>query len=189
MKDNFYFFGVLLLIILFLFCLVCTILYFRDKIRRNIDSYSRTSFQKTKKRHIKNEKKAALLSINLIISEETALQILNGLELFEKQLQFREKGITQGKLATRLETNTRYLSAIIKDYKAENFNLYINRLRINYIFKRLENDAEYRKYKVSYLAEDAGYTNASSFARIFKEITGITPSSYIDQLRKDASVQ
>ncbi|MDR2230141.1 MAG: helix-turn-helix domain-containing protein [Flavobacteriaceae bacterium] len=117
-----------------------------------------------------------------IISYETEFNILKGLEKFENKLQFRQKGITQGILASQLKTNVRYLSLVIKRHKSDNFNLYINKLRVEYIVKKMEVEDEYRKYKISYLAEDAGFSTSGLFTKSFKEITGVTPSAYRDLL-------
>jgi YesN/AraC family two-component response regulator len=117
---------------------------------------------------------------SISMSEETKNKIIKGLEYFEKQQLYKEKGITQAKLAVQLQTNTKYLSVIIKNYKAENFNLYISMLRVNYIVEKLENNMEYRKYKISYLASETGFATSSSFTRTFRKIIGITPSAYIN---------
>jgi len=179
-KNSFYFlFPPIYLIIPFLlFCFIDAILHAKDNIRKknligilNVLSIS----QEETFREIET-----VIDETLLISEETKKQIMEGLELFEKQQLFREKGITQTKLAVRLKTNTKYLSVIIKHNKAENFSLYINRLRVSYIVEKLKTDTKYRKYKISYLADETGYATASSFTRTFRKIIGITPSAYIN---------
>jgi AraC-like DNA-binding protein len=116
------------------------------------------------------------------LSEETEIRLLKGLEKFEKEQRYNEKGIALGKIATQLETNIKYLSIAIKKHKADNFSNYINTLRINYIVDKIENVPEYRKYKVSYLAEETGFSSANAFSKVFKDITGVSPSSYISLL-------
>ncbi|MCJ7935657.1 MAG: helix-turn-helix domain-containing protein [Chryseobacterium sp.] len=144
---------------------------------------SSTPFPKKEEVYFENKERESAVHAAVTISEEAVIQILEGLELFEKEQQYREKGITQGKLATRLQTNTKYLSLVIKNYKAENFNLYINKLRISYVVEKLADDPEYRKYKISYLADETGFATHSAFTRTFREITGATPSSYISSLK------
>lgn len=119
------------------------------------------------------------------LSEETEIKLLKGLEKFEKTYGYNEKGITLGKIAVQLKTNVKYLSNVIKKHKADNFSNYINTLRINYIVNKLENHPEYRKYKVSYLAEEAGFSSANALSKVFKDSTGISPSSYINLLDKE----
>lgn len=87
-------------------------------------------------------------------------------------------------LAGQLETNTKYLSEVINKYKEKNFNVYINELRVNYLVSLLKNDATYLNYKVSYLADVAGFSSHSSFTTVFKSITGMSPNTFIQQLIK-----
>jgi YesN/AraC family two-component response regulator len=88
-------------------------------------------------------------------------------------------------LAAQLDTNTKYLSETINKHYHDNFNTYINRLRINYIIEKLKNEPEYLNYKISYLAEESGFSSHSSFATIFKTITGIAPTVFIELIGKE----
>lgn len=60
-------------------------------------------------------------------------------------------------MSNLFNTNPKYLSQIIRESKNQNFNGYINQLRINYISNKLYNIPLYREYKISYLAEECGY--------------------------------
>ncbi|WP_419716419.1 hypothetical protein [Chryseobacterium contaminans] len=93
--------------------------------------------------------------INSSISSETEKKLLKKLETFENSEKFLKKGINIAYLSNFLNTNPKYLSEVIKNYKSQNFNTYINSLRINYIVDHLYNDPKYREYKISYLAENA----------------------------------
>lgn len=119
------------------------------------------------------------------INDNTALTILTELKKFEDNLMFTRKGVTLGNLATEFRTNVKYLSAIIKEHKADNFKSYINNLRINYIVDKVKNDPSLKKYKLSHLADLSGFPTASSFTKTFKEIIGTTPSLYFSQIRYD----
>ncbi len=111
-------------------------------------------------------------------------EILELLSKFEKSEKFLNKDLTLPKLALTLKVNTNYLSHVINAYKGKNFNNYINELRINYISKMIYENPEYTTYKISYLAEISGFASHSSFATVFKSVTGISPSSYISMCRK-----
>lgn len=110
--------------------------------------------------------------------------ILDGLARFESEEEFRNPDITLPNLATQLKTNPAYVSAVIKANKNNNFNGYINELRIRYICAKLYGHPEYLNYKISYLAEDSGFVSHSAFSTIFKKVTGISPSSFIRQATK-----
>ena len=83
-----------------------------------------------------------------------------------------------------MKTNIKYLSEIIHTHKGVNFNTYINNLRINHIITLMQQDKKYLTYKVSYLAEEAGFSSHSAFTVIFKSITNLTPKQFITFLKK-----
>lgn len=122
---------------------------------------------------------------NLNIHDSTINIILNKLNKFEKSEKFLKKEISLTSLASSLDTNPRYLSEIIKQYKEKNFNNYLNGLRIQYITQLLYKEPIYREYKITYLAEYCGFASREVFAIAFKKETGVTPSYFISQLRGD----
>uniref|UniRef100_UPI003AFB1A7D helix-turn-helix domain-containing protein n=1 Tax=Elizabethkingia meningoseptica TaxID=238 RepID=UPI003AFB1A7D len=69
-------------------------------------------------------------------------------------------------VASYLNTNTKYLSYMIKKYKKKDFSGYVNELRINCIIGKLNTDPVYRQYKISVLAEEAGFSSHSKFATV-----------------------
>ena len=120
-----------------------------------------------------------------IILKETEEQLLIKLKKFENSKRFINKDISLALLAGQLDTNTKYLSEIINSHYHVNFNTYVNRLRINYIIEKLKTDPNYIKYRISYLAENCGFASHSSFATVFKSITGISPVKFIDFLKSE----
>lgn len=123
---------------------------------------------------------------SISITDETVKTILTKLEKFEKSRKFTRKDLSLTSLANDLNTNTRYLSEIIKQYKGNNYNNYINGLRINYITNKLYESPIYREYKISYLAEACGFSSREVFAVVFKKETGVSPSYFINNLKKDS---
>lgn len=121
------------------------------------------------------------------ISSETEKRILKKLETFENSEKFLKKGINIAYLSNLLSTNPKYLSEVIRNNKSQNFNAYINSLRINYIVHNLYNDPKYREYKISYLAEECGYASSQVFVTAFKKEKGVTPSYFINELNSHHS--
>lgn len=119
------------------------------------------------------------------ISDETEARILKALSKFEKSKSFLAKNFTISVLASQLNTNSKYLSDIIKKHRADNFNHYINNLRINYIVHKLYSEPKCREFKISYLAEESGFSSPQVFVLAFKKIHGVTPSYFIQKLKKD----
>lgn len=109
--------------------------------------------------------------------------ILEKLNNFENTTNFTNQDTSLSRLALQMDTNTKYLSEVVNFHKGKNFNLYINELRVNYIIDKLNNDPTYLQYKISYLAEDSGFSSHSVFAIVFKQVTGISPTNFITILR------
>lgn len=123
------------------------------------------------------------IKTSIAISTATYNTILKNISKFEKSGKFLRKDINLTWLSNHLNTNTKYLSEVIKTHKGKNFNGYINGLRIEYITQKLSEVPVYRGYKISYLAEECGYASPQVFAIAFKKETGLTPSCFIEQLK------
>ena len=119
------------------------------------------------------------------IHKETEELLLAKLKRFENSKKFLNKDISLSVLAGQLDTNTKYLSEIINSHYQVNFNSYINKLRINYIVEMLKTDSNFSNYKISYLAENCGFSSHSTFATVFKSIAGISPITFIELLNTE----
>ena len=117
--------------------------------------------------------------------EATEMSILKGLQNIKKSHYYLNKDISLNSVATELNINQRYLSYVINKHKSKDFASYINELRINYIIDRLKNDDKYLKYKISYLADQCGFSSHSRFTITFKKVTGVSPLNFITYLQKE----
>lgn len=120
-----------------------------------------------------------------IMSDSVEIKILNDLDEFEKGTKYTEKQISLPILAGILSTNTKYLSYVLKTHKQKDFNSYINELRISYIIEKIKNNSTFRNYKLSALAEECGFSSHSKFSAVFKSITGLSPSSFLEYIQKN----
>lgn len=120
----------------------------------------------------------------VLISKNMETKILKNLENFEKGEDYLDKNISASFLATKLDTTTKYLSIILKKHRNKDFNNYIGGLRIQYIVQKMVNLPEYKNYKISYLAEECGFSTHSKFTAVFKKNMGITPSVFLENLEK-----
>jgi len=121
------------------------------------------------------------------ITNDTLNTLLLKLQRFENSQKFLKKDMNLPTLAVLLNTNTRYLSEVIKQHKGKNFNNYLNGLRIHHITNMLYEKPVYREYKISHLADYCGFSSREVFAIIFKKETGVTPSYFISQLKNEHS--
>lgn len=125
----------------------------------------------------------------IIIADETTKKLLHKLNKFERSKKYLEKDISLPWLASDLNTNTKYLSEIIKVYKEKSFTNYINGLRINYLLHKLVAEPKYREYKIEYLADESGFASPQVFGSAFKKETGFTPSYFISNLKNEGTNQ
>jgi AraC-like DNA-binding protein len=82
--------------------------------------------------------------------------------------------ISREGLAAAVGINPSYMGTLFKTYKSITINEYINKLRIDEAIKQLEQS----KMRIIDIAFSVGFENNVSFNRVFKRITGMTPSEY-----------
>lgn len=93
---------------------------------------------------------------------------------------FKDVKFNLSKLSVTLDVNSTYISKAIRYRGYPNFNTYLNIYRINYV-KKLFTEIDFQKTTLMYAYTEAGFSNQSTFNRVFKQIEGITPSEYIQQ--------
>jgi AraC-like DNA-binding protein len=127
-------------------------------------------------------------SKELDINPEVVTAILKKLEKFEYSKKYLEKEMNLLKLASLLNTNTKYASKIIAKYRNKGIIEYITDLKIDHIIELLKSDNKYRIYKNKSLADEAGFGSTQNFTRAFKTRTGISPSYFCTELNKSLAV-
>lgn len=119
----------------------------------------------------------------LKIAKETEDRLVEQIKIFEQEKQFLTKKLSSSVMANMLKTNGKYITHILNKMYGQDFYTYINTLKINYVVDKLENDLDFREYKLSYIAEISGFSSHSKFAEVFKKIKGCSPSEYIQQIK------
>jgi|GEM_PF-1777465 len=89
-------------------------------------------------------------------------------------------------LCEMLETNRTYLSVYINRTYQCNFCSLINKLRVEYSIKHLE-QVSIEKYSLNYLAEMCGFSSLNTFYRTFQKEYGMTPGQFLKQQDKKAA--
>lgn len=118
-----------------------------------------------------------------VITDESVLEILEGLKTFEEKEYYLRQDCTLSFVAKKLKTNTTYLSNVINTYKEKSFKSYLTELRINAALIRLKNDSKLRAYTIKAIAEEFGFKRQETFSKAFKEQTNMLPSKYIKSLK------
>lgn len=178
---------------LFLLVLIFIITFFRRRKEREIhQKYKELLLKITQDNAEKPMNELVHKPKNSKLSEEMVSDLLNKLNNLEQTDFFLEKGLTQNKLASKLKTNTTYLSEIVNEYKGNHFNTYLNHLRIQYVTKKLYESKMWRSYSIETLAKECGFSNRSNFSKVFTEVNDISPADFIrkreHELKKPSTI-
>lgn len=122
--------------------------------------------------------------VNQDITPEIEINIVKKLEHFENSNRYLEKDMSLSRMAKLLSTNTKYVTKIIAKHRGKGTIEYLADLKINFIVEKLKTESRYRNYTNKALAEEAGFGSAQNFTRAFKERYEISPTYFINQLKK-----
>ena len=84
------------------------------------------------------------------------------------------KRITLEEVAAHVYLSPAYFSRIFKEEIGENFNIYVNLVRIDMAKKILVNE----KVSLTDISTMVGFDGQSYFSKVFKKTTGVTPNKY-----------
>lgn len=105
-------------------------------------------------------------------------------DVMENTKAFCEDDFSLEKLASLINSNSKYVSQVINETYQKNFSNFINEYRIQEACVRLMDTAKYGNYTIQAIAESVGYKSHSSFIKVFRKITGIPPSIYQKMARE-----
>lgn len=120
--------------------------------------------------------------LRVIISERFSKEdnIKNILEYINNNF---SSNLDLGAISKKFNFNYYYLSSYFSSHCKEGFSEYLNKIRVEKACELLRDEKCY----VSEISSMVGYSDHSYFCRVFKKITGYTPSSYrrIKMLQED----
>lgn len=122
-----------------------------------------------------NKKEAAYRSlVNPKLMGELKVKIV---KVLLKKKKYRDKGYSARLLAEELNTNTRYISAVVNVCFNMNYTSLVNKYRVEDA-KKLLASKRYRNLKMEEISDMVGFSNRQSFYASFYKFTGITPRKY-----------
>ncbi|MFY0484086.1 helix-turn-helix domain-containing protein [Flavobacterium sp. PLA-1-15] len=103
------------------------------------------------------------------------------ISFFENEKPYTNPDFNITMLAKELDTNGSYISQTLRKKSSKNFRDFVNEYRINQVISELYNVA-HKKFTIEHIYLKAGFIQQSTFNRVFKKVTGVTPSRYIEDL-------
>ncbi len=123
----------------------------------------------------KKEKDAAYRAlVNPKLMDELERRI-NDIIIVQKR--FRDKSYSAKQLADDLNTNTRYISAVVNVRFHMNYTSYVNKFRIQEAMSMLV-DKRYQDLNMEEISDLVGFSNRQSFYASFFKLNGVTPRDY-----------
>ena len=107
-------------------------------------------------------------------SSEIAQKLL---KFMETDRPYLDEELTLQKLSLLTSISTHHLSQAINQSLNTNFYKFVNAYRIEEVKRKLKNP-EFEKYSILGIAFESGFNSKSTFNKIFKEETGMTPSAF-----------
>ncbi len=91
---------------------------------------------------------------------------------------YLQPGLTLKSLADTLDTNTKYLSQVVNFHSGQNLQVFINTFRVNEAKEKMQ-DEKNANHTLYGIAMQCGFKNKSTFYKVFKQQTGLTPLEFI----------
>ena len=99
-------------------------------------------------------------------------------QLMDERQLFRNSELKAADVAVELGTNSRYVSDCIRACRGITFTQFVNEYRVGYVQRLLR---QHPDLKVVEVYASAGFTSERSFFRIFKDVTGMTTSEWLNR--------
>ena len=156
-------------------------LLIRKKFRNKVKKYEEIITEMSTGVTISSNK-PKISNSNLGLNAEVVDLIESGLLKLEESKFYLDNQASLVKTASKLNTNSKYLSAYINHFKNKNFKNYLNDLRIDYASKRMKEDRMFRKWTLEAIAIESGFNSREYFGKAFRKKHGLKPSFFLEQL-------
>ncbi len=123
--------------------------------------------------------KGKIAGINYIYSDMDKMEIKNAIEnyLTESKI-YLKSTLTIESFSRRIHIQSRKISLVINDLLGKNFHQFINEYRISEAIKLMDGE---KNIIIENLYDKVGFNSRSTFNRVFKEITGLSPSEFLSK--------
>lgn len=117
-------------------------------------------------------------SVPLLNAQQTEVLLAAIVQVLEDRNAICDPAFSLQSLATRVGSNTRYVSWAINASYGKTFKTLLNEYRIREAARRLTDRQHYGHLTIAAIAEQLGYKSPTSFNTAFKRIFGMTPAAY-----------
>lgn len=105
-------------------------------------------------------------------------------EIMSDETLFCKQGFSLNELASLCNSNPKYVSQVINETLGKTFPQLLNEARIKVARSRMLDQDNYGNLTLEAIASSVGISSRTAFSRIFKQLTGLTPSEFIKIAKK-----
>lgn len=165
------------LIITLVFAVIClplfVLLFFRPSVLYGIE---------VTKTAVGSKPALELIPREQLLSEEDCAGYVRKIEHhFRTHHPFLRRRYALTDLVREIDIPRHLLSACINQHYGVNFNVVVNRFRIEYLIREVDS-AKWEALSIDGVGKEVGFNTRTTFLKAFKENVGVTPSEYRQQL-------
>ncbi|WP_420401687.1 helix-turn-helix domain-containing protein [Flagellimonas sp.] len=121
------------------------------------------------------------------LSQSQIQAYVKGFEaLMSRDKAYLDENLSLTEFASLLNLDSNLVSYILNNHLKSNFHDFVNQYRIKEVKKRLT-DPAYDNITLLGIALDSGFNSKTTFNRVFKKITGITPTEFQKMGKQDST--
>ena len=121
------------------------------------------------------------------LTEAQARKYLDKILAFmDQEKPYLNRDLTIYDLSIQTGISRHHITQVLNDIYGRNFFTFINEYRVNEVIRRMK-DPKNKNFTVLAIAYDSGFNSKSTFNTIFKNITNLTPTQYLDKLEEEGS--
>lgn len=98
--------------------------------------------------------------------------------IMETTKEYTNSDFSLDRLATLVDSNSKYVSQVINGNYGKNFSHFVNEYRIRLACQMLSDTERYGNLTIYGVASSVGYNSNTAFVNAFRKATGMTPSTY-----------
>ena len=163
----------LAIIVFILIAASATIAYYYMRMRRYIKSLYKSNLEEANT--------APFAATKDDTEDRLGILYNNILKLMEQEKLYLQPDLNISDLRAKTGSNDKYISQAINNFSNSNFNSFLNKYRINHAKKLIIQIGSNTSLKV--VSAESGFNNHTTFYRQFKEVTGLTPTQFMDLSR------
>jgi AraC-like DNA-binding protein len=178
-KQNVIIVVTVIVIVLFL-VLLLVILFKNRRLNEAYQHLFKSGIELNKKKQELIEIKSTAKYTGSTLNDEKQVDLMNAFtQLMNDEKLYLENDLSLDNVAKRMNTNRTYLSQVINDQFNSNFSNLINEYRVREA-QAILLDPDNKIYTIEAIALKVGFNSKSTFNQVFKKITGLTPSVYME---------